>query len=478
MTGLPDGLIVVAKRDCPTCTLVAPVLGELARRGGLTVYSQDDPAFPETVSGVIDDTGLETSFRLGVEIVPTLVKMRGGQEVARTYGWSRSEWRRITGLPDLGADLPELRPGCGSKSVEGGVADVLQARYGNVRFDARKIEIDDEADDYEACFERGWSDGLPVIPPTPERVLRMLAGTTRQPSEVLGDMPPDYAPLTVEKVAINAVMAGAKPEYMPVILAVMEAVLDEAYCLHGTIATTQFVGPVVVVSGPIAKAIGMNWGVNALGQGNRANAAIGRTVQLVTRNHGGGRPGEVDRATLGNPGKLTFCFAEDEEDNSWESWAVERGIAKDKSAVTVFAGDGIQGIADQLSREPDSLARTFAAALRQVQHPKQMRGADAILVVSPEHERVFRLAGWSKARLKQELDALLTFPTAEVVRGADGIATGVAPPKVPTTHKKFRDGGLHIVRAGGKAGLFSCIISGWAASGGTGSSPVTKEVLS
>ena len=384
----------------------------------------------------------------------------------------------MTGLADLGEGLPALRPGCGSKSVEPGAAEVLQARYGNVRFDARKIEISDYDDEYEACFERGWSDGLPVIPPTPERVLRMLAGTTRPASEVLGPMPPDYAPLTVEKVAINAVMAGAKPEYMPVILAAMEAMLDDAYCLHGTIATTQFCGPVVVVSGPIAKSIGMNWGVNALGQGNRANAAIGRTVQLITRNVGGGRPGEVDRATLGNPGKLTFCFAEDEEDNCWESWAVERGVKPGVSAVTVFAGDGIQGIADQLSREPESLARTFAASLRQVQHPKQMRGADAILVVSPEHERVFRLAGWSKARLKQELDRLLTFPTAEVVRGAGGIAAGVPESKAPTTHKKFRDGGLHIVRAGGKAGLFSAIISGWAASGGTGSSPVTKEVRS
>jgi hypothetical protein len=478
MTALPDGLIVVAKRDCPTCELVAPVLGELAKAGPLTVYSQDDPSFPATVPAVEDDTGLETSFRLGIEIVPTLIKVQNGQEVARTYGWSRAEWRKITGLTALGAELPELRPGCGSKSVEPGVAEVLEARHGNVRFDARKIELSDYDDDYEACFERGWSDGLPVIPPTPERVLRMLAGTTRAASEVLGDMPPEYAPLTVEKVAINAVMAGAKPEYMPVILAAVEAVFDEAFCLHGTIATTQFVGPVVVVSGPIAKTIGMNWGVNALGQGNRANAAIGRTVQLIIRNHGGGRPGEVDRATLGNPGKLTFCFAEDEEDNSWDSWAVERGIAKGKSAVTVFAGDGIQGIADQLSREPDSLARTFAASLRQVQHPKAMRGADAILVVSPEHERVFRLAGWSKARLKQELDALLTFPTEEVVRGADGIAAGIKPPDKPTTHKKFRDGGLHIVRAGGKAGLFSAIISGWAASGGTGSSPVTKEVRS
>jgi len=471
-----DGLVVVAKRDCPTCVLVAPVLGELAAKGALTVYSQDDPSFPETVTMVEDDTDLEQSFRLGIEIVPTLIRMADGREVARTYGWSRAEWRRIVGDPNLGATLPELRPGCGSKSVEPGAAEVLQARYGNVAFGARKIELGEHDDAYEACFERGWSDGLPVVPPTPERVLRMLAGTTRDPKAVLGLTPPDLAPLTVEKVAINAVMAGAKPEYLPVILAAVEAVLDEAFCLHGVLATTMFVGPVVVVNGPAARAIGMNWGVNALGQGNRANAAIGRAVQLVVRNVGGGKPGGVDRATLGNPGKLTFCFAEDEVDNSWEPWSVERGLAKDTSAVTVFAGSGIQGIADQLSRTPDSLARTFAAALRQVHHPKLAPAADAILVVSPEHEHVFRNAGWSKARLKQALEELLLLPTEQVVRGADGIAEGVAPPAKPTLHRKFREGGLHIVRAGGTAGLFSAIIAGWSASGERGSSPVTREV--
>ena len=169
----------------------------------------------------------------------------------------------------------------------------------------------------------------------------------------------------------------------------------------------------------------MNSGINALGQGNRANATIGRALQLVVRNLGGGRPGEVDRATLGTPGKYTFCFAEDEAGSPWKSLAIERGFAPGTSTVTVFAGGGVHGVADQRSRRPESLARSFAVGLRSVAHPKLVVGFDACLVVSPDHGRVFRDAGWSKARLRQELDELLQLPGAELVHGAGGIDEGV-----------------------------------------------------
>src|SRR5205807_7246102 len=191
-------------------------------------------------------------------------------------------------------------------------------------------------DPVEAGFGGGWSDGLPVVPPTPERVLRMLEGTRRAPGEVVAVVPPDYAECTVEKAAISAVMAGCRPEYLPVVLTAVEAACTDEFNIHGILATTYFVGPVVIVNGPIAGAIGMNSGVNALGQGNRANATIGRALQLVIRNVGGGRPGGADRATLGNPGKYTFCFAEDEERSPWEPLAVERGLRSGTSAVTLF----------------------------------------------------------------------------------------------------------------------------------------------
>ena len=478
MTTMPEGLIVVAKRECPTCTLVEPLLTLLADSAlPLTVYVQDTGDFAQGVPNVVYDETLEHSFRLNVEVVPTLIRIENGVEVERTYGWHRDDWQRLTGNATLGESLPVLRPGCGSKTLEPGVAESLVVRFGNPGFTARPVEIAASEDLIETCYERGWTDGLPVVPPTRERVLRMLAGTTRKPDEVIGMVPPDLAECTVEKVAINAVMAGCKPEYLPVVLAAVEAVLIDEFAMHGILCTTMFAGPMIIVNGPVAKAIGMNSGVNALGQGNRANATIGRALQLVIRNVGGGRPGELDRATLGTPGKYTFCFAE-AEDPAWESLSVERGFPASASTVTLFAGEGVQGIVDQKSRTPESLARSFALSLRAVDHPKLAMAGDAVLVVSPEHCRVFIDAGWSKARLRAELEQLLSSPADEMIAGAGGIAEGLPAALAGTTVSKFRPGGLLIVRAGGTAGLFSAVIAGWAASGPVGSTPVTKEILS
>ncbi len=476
MNPLPNGLIVVAKRECPTCLLVEPVLRELADgEAPLTVYTQDDPAYAAGVGGVILDDTLETSYRLGIEIVPTLIRVEDGREVERTYGWHRGDWQRITGRSNLGDDLPELRPGCGSKTLEPGIAEDLTIRFGHTGLQAREIKIGDAEDPIEACYERGWSDGMPVVPPTRARVLRMLQGTTRKPDEVIGMVPPDLVPCTVEKVAINAVLAGCKPEYMPVVLAAVEAALIDVFGMHGLLCTTMFAGPVVIVNGPVARRIGINSGVNALGQGTRANATIGRALQLVIRNVGGGRPGEIDRSTLGTPGKYSFCFAE-AEDSDWEPLSVQRGYSREASTVTLFAGEGVQGIVDQKSRNPESLAKSFALSLRAVDHYKLAMAGDALLVVSPDHCRVFLEAGWSKARLHDELTALLQLPGDEIVVGAQGIAEGVPAALAGKTIPKFRPGGLFIVRAGGQAGLFSAVIAGWVASGPIGSTPVSKEI--
>jgi hypothetical protein len=305
----------------------------------------------------------------------------------------------------------------------------------------------------------------------------MLEGTTRAPDEGVAVVPPDLAPCTVEKVAINAVMAGCKPEYLPVVLAAVEAACTDAFNVHGVLATTMGVGPVLVVNGPIRRAIGMNSGINVLGQGNRANSTIGRALQLVIRNVGGGRPGEVDRATYGNPGKLGFCFAEDEEGSPWEPLSVDLGAKRGASTVTLFTGEGPRTIVDQLSRDPESLARSLAACLRSVAHPKLVLAFDALLVIGPEHARVFREAGWSKARLVERLGELLLARGEEIARGAGGIAEGIPLPAAAKERPfpKFRPGGLLIVHAGGPAGLFSAVIGGWA-SGATGSQPVLREV--
>ncbi len=476
LPAMPDGLIVVAKRDCPTCTLVEPLLAELADGElPLTVWVQDDSDFAAGLAGRGFDADLAHSYRLRIEFVPTLIRVEAGREVGRTYGWQRGDWQRLSGRPGLGAALPDWRAGCASKTLDPGVAEDLLVRFGDTGLAARQVALGEAEDEIEACYARGWSDGLPLVPPTPQRVLRMLAGTTRRGDELIGLIPPDLAPCTVEKVAINAVMAGCKPEYLPLVLAAVEAALIDEFGMHGLLCTTMFAGPVVVINGPLGRAVGVNSGVNALGQGHRANATIGRALQLVIRNVGGGRPGEIDRSTLGTPGKYSFCFAEN-EDPAWEPLSVERGFAANASTVTLFAGEGVQGIVDQKSRTPESLLRSFAASLRTVDNAKLAMAGDALLVVSPEHSRVFIDAGWSKARLRTALEELLLLNGDELVVGAGGIAEGLPLAMAGKPVPKFRPGGLIIVRAGGNAGLFSAVIAGWAASGPVGSTPVSKEI--
>jgi thiol-disulfide isomerase/thioredoxin len=354
-TNFLDGLHLFVKRDCPTCQLIEPSIYQLAKETDqlVAVYVQDDPTIFSGLNAVRDDTALEQSHHFQVETVPTLVRIKNGQEISRAIGWHRSDWQDVTGLDSIGAELPEQQPGCGSLSVAPGVAEVLQARYGELAFDSRQISVSEWDDPIEQAYDRGWSDGLPIVPPTAERILRMLQGTQRSSSEVVGKVPPNLVDCSVEKVTINAVMAGCKPEYMPVVLAALEAALDPMFTLHGLLCTTCFSGPVIIVNGPIAKQIGMNWGINALGRGNRANATIGRALQLIVRNVGGGRPGEIDRATLGSPGKYTFCFAEDETDSTWEPLSIARGMKPGSNSVTLFQGDGIQGFSDQRSRTPE-----------------------------------------------------------------------------------------------------------------------------
>ena len=477
MSSSPESLVVIAKRDCPTCQLVVPVLAQLQASGSpLDIYSQDDPTFPKGLANVHDDLSLQSSWRFDIETVPTLIRIENGQETARAVGWHRGEWEAVSGVAGLGEGLPESQPGCGSMSVDPGMAELLEVQFGTPPMRSRAIEGHLPDDPIELCFQRGWSDGLPVVPPTPERVLRMLRGTERDSQEVLGQMPPALHPCTVEKVAINAVMAGCRPEYMPVVLAAVEAALDAAFCMHGLLCTTYFSAPVVIVNGPITRRIGMNWGVNALGQGNRANATIGRALQLIVRNVGGGVPGGIDRATLGTPGKYTYCFAEDETDATWQPLAQSRGVAPGRSAVTLFGGGETLGNFDQLSRTPESLAASLAQTLNAAGHPKKVAQHDAVLVLSHEHYNIFKQAQWDRRQIQQAIESATSRDGALLARGAQAIAEGEAGVEAGKSYQKFRNGGFQLVRAGGEAGLMSAMIVGWAATGERGSEPVTKEV--
>ena len=472
---LDDGLLVVVKHECQTCVEIVPALEQLAGARDLTIASQDDPDFPEGLN-VLDDSDLSLSWELQTEVTPTLYSVQGGKAELLTMGWRRSDWRDLTGLADLGEELPEHRPGCGSRIFEPGIHERLAAQHADgPQLGSRRVELGSQEDEHEAMFARGWSDGLPLVPPTPDRVAAMVAGTSRGGNDVVGTVPPNLVELNVEKAAVNAVMAGCTPDYFPIVLAATEAVCTPEFTMHGLAATTYFSGPVLIVNGPIAGRVGMNSGHNLFGPGNRANATIGRAVNLIIRNVGGSLPGGVDRSMQGHPAKWTLCFAEREHDSPWNSLSVERGFASDVSTVTAFAGQGPAPIVDQISRDPESLARTFAQSLLAVAHVKLPIAFDALLAVSPEHARVFGDAGWDKDRLRSTLMALTTRPGSELIRGAGGIAEGIPEAMASADVPKFRPGGLWFVRAGSSAGLFSGIISGWV-SGEEGSEMVTVAV--
>lgn len=475
--------VAVVKEDCPTCRLAVPALAEMRAAGlNLEVVTQDEPAFPRGLAPRHDADLLE-SHRLGIEIVPTVVAYGAdGSEQARAYGWNRADWQALTGLDILGAGLPENQPGCGAMNVAPGMVERLALAAGEIQFAARSVPVAPEADPMEVAYDRGWTDGLPVTPPTDLRVARMLTGTTRKPDEVIGLIPPNLSPLTVEKAAINAVMAGCKPEYMPVLLGAIEAALQPEFAMHGLLCTLAFSGPLVLVNGPISKRIGMNSGGNALGQGNRANATIGRAFQLIIRNVGGGRPQEIDRSCLGQPGKYTFCFAEDESDADWTPLAQARGIAAGRSAVTLFHADGVTGFVDQKSRSAEDLATSLAMQLWSVNHPRLARWGNAILVLSPNHYQIFQESGWGRAEIEAGLHQALKRPVADVMEGAGhplGITAAQAKQYADTDGMidKFHPGGLLIARAGGPGALMSAVIGGW--TGGRNNQevrPVTRAI--
>ena len=473
-------VVAYVKRDCETCVMVQPVLQQLVDAGVVSQVITQDADFPTLNSdhtSITFDKSLELSWQAEIETVPTLVKMSDGQELDRTFGWHREQWEALTGVDDLGPDLPVMKPGCGAKNVDPDIADKLNAQFGDATTTSRRVEFAELEDEFEAMYDRGWSDGLPLVPPTPERVEKMLAGTSRSADDIVAVVPPNLVEATVEKVAINAVMAGCKPDYLPVVLAGLEAVCNDDFNMHGVLATTMGVGPVLIVNGPIRNELQMNSGMNVFGQGNRANATIGRAVQLCVRNIGGGRPGEIDRSTQGQPGKLGLCFPEEEEGSPWPSLAETRGFDAGANTVTAFCGEAPRIIFDQMSRTPEALTASIASVMLGNVHPR-ITGMDTVLALCPEHMARFEQAGWTKEQFETELRSHLDIEVDTILRGVDNISEGI-PAGLGLeglSLPKFREGGILIVHAGGPAGLFSSTIGGWV-SGPMGSVPVTKEIV-
>jgi len=331
-------------------------------------------------------------------------------------------------------------------------------------------------DEFELFFERGVTDGLPVVPPTRARVERMLQATRRAPEVLIGELPPNYGRVTVEKVAINAVMAGCRPDYLPVVLAAVEAMCDEKFDLHGVSATTNAPAPLVIVNGPIRAELQINSGAGVFGPGWRANATIGRAVRLVCVNLGGAKPGDVSMSTLAHPGRYAYCIGEHEEASPWESLAVEHGFGAGESTVALLAADAPLGVYAQRARTPEELMPTIAASMAVVSHHRMTHWGDTLLVLSPEHAKLLGDAGWKKSDVRRWLHEKLQWPVRELIPGRDGgeglpehvLAKYRDPDRDPTLIPKFRaPEHIKVVVAGGTAGRFSAIVPGWTFSKGS-----------
>ena len=322
----------------------------------------------------------------------------------------------------------------------------------------------DVADAIETYFERGWTDGLPVVPATEGRVHAFLDAASLQPSDVLGVVETRGRVITAEKVAINAVMAGCKPEYMPVVVAVVEAMVEPEFNWHGSLASTGGSAQLIVVNGPIRQALGVNSGVNVFGPGFRANATIGRAIRLIIMNVTGGIPGVLDKSTFGHGGKYSFCIGEHEEASPWEPLHVQRGLSPGDSAVTVFAVHPPFQFHDHASNTPEGLLESAALAMSGCGHSF----GEFVVVWSPEHVLRFRQAGWSKRQSMDHLHRTARGSLADLRRRGrhfeDQAGAGADERPVVSTAD-----GIAMIVAGGDAGGFSCVIPPWEAA--TSASP-------
>jgi hypothetical protein len=331
-------------------------------------------------------------------------------------------------------------------------------------------ELPDVLAAIEFYFQQGWTDGLPVVPPTEERVKEFLDYSGHQASDVIGVIPARNITLTAEKVAINAVMAGCLPAYMPVVVAAVEAMADDRFNPHASMASTAGAAPLVIVNGPVVQEIGLNSGDNVFGPGWRANATIGRALRLVLMNVCQARPGVMDKATLGHPGKYSYCIAERELDSPWEPLHVNRGLGRDVNAVTVFAAEGPAYVKNDHANRAEQLA----ASLIDVITRGTPRGGHYLLVICPEHLDVFHRDGWSKRELASFV-AEQAVRTAASARRAGWLPGSASESDETDELRWFKSPDqVMVVVAGGSTSGASAVVPPWAA--GPSSHPVTKGI--
>ncbi|HEX4672612.1 MAG TPA: redoxin domain-containing protein [Solirubrobacteraceae bacterium] len=458
-------VVLFVTEECPTCAMTLRRLaapgGDLAAAGISAIAIFEDPlevaartaraaGFPGTVLSEPEPYELSRSFEL--QSVPTTMLFDSeGRVLRRVVGWDReglddllAQASALAGAPapQVTGEAPHRKPGCAAKSTYDSETLAL-------------INASGPHDELEDMFERGWSDGLPVIPPTRARVDAMLGG--RDPSISLGEVPPALGEATLERVASCAVLAGCRPDYFPVVLAAAQAMLEPAFNLNGQAVTTQPVGQLVILNGPARHSLGLNSSIGALGPGHRANLTIGRALRLLISLTGGGFPGRLDRATLGHAGKLGFCLAENEEVSPWEPLAVERGFAADSSVVTVVGCDAPLSISDHRSRTPEELARVLALAAAATWSPNWWPlGGTSLFVICPEHAHLFGEAEWSKRRLREEMFEAACRPAGELRWGETTPLVQAAPDDRPISKWTSAED-IVVVVAGGEAGRYSAV---------------------
>ena len=274
------------------------------------------------------------------------------------------------------------------------------------------LEIEGSSETVQEYFDaQGWTDGMPILPPTREAVAAMLRFSDRPAEEVVARLAPRNGAATVELIAVNAVMAGCRPQYLPVIIAAVEAVADPAFNLNGIQSTTHPCAVLIFLNGPLARALDVNSGSNCFGQGRRANATIGRAMRLILQNIGGGTPGDGDRATHGTPAKYSYCAAENEAANPWQPLHVEKGFAPDESVVTVMAAEAPHNINDHASIHAEALLTTAAMSMRQLgSNNMSGNGGEPLVVFGPEHAAQIAADGFTKEDVKRFLWEHSRFP--------------------------------------------------------------------
>jgi len=337
---------------------------------------------------------------------------------------------------------------------------------------SKRYKVDDAAGAIDLCFEKGWTDGLPVVPPTEPAVRAMLDAARLAPDAQIAYIRDRAMAVTAEKVAINAVMAGCKPEYMPVVVAAVEGIGDPRWGYHGPGTSTGGAAVLLIVNGPIARELDVNAGDNLFGPGWRANLTIGRALRLVMRNVCGSMPGLLDRGTVGHPGKLSYVIAENEAESPWTPLHVERGFRPEQSTVTVMAAEGPHQFYNQLSSTAEGILTTLADNMRV--SGNVMGQPHYALVLAGEHMRTIAADGWDKKRIRQFVWENTQNSHAHLKR--TNRMTGTIE---PGDEQKMRPlvaspDDILVVAAGGRAGAFSCFIPGW--SSAKSSAAITVEV--